>query len=55
MEKPPSDCFFEFVPEFVGVAQQGDIGGMFEISKSNDARKAMGGATVVTWGVTLEP
>lgn len=28
---------------------------MFEVSKSNDARQAMGGATVVTWRVTLQP
>src|SRR6516162_1424244 len=55
MEKLSPDCLFEFMPQFVSVAQQGDIGGMFEVSKSNDARQAMGGATVVTWGVTLEP
>src|SRR5262245_64315972 len=55
MEKPLPDGLFEFMPQFVGVAQQGDIGGMFEVSKSNDARETMGGATVVTWGVALEP
>ena len=55
MEKPSPDCLFEFMPQFVSVAQQGDVGGMFEVSKSNDAREAMGGATVMTWGVALQP
>src|SRR5262249_5297286 len=55
MKKLSSDCSFEFMPQFISVAQQGDIGGMFEVSESNDARQAVGGATVVAWRVTLQP
>jgi hypothetical protein len=53
MEELSPDGLFEVVPQFVSVAQQGDVGGMLEISKSDDACQAMGGATVVTGGVTL--
>jgi hypothetical protein len=38
MEQPPADCRFEFAPQRVGAPQQGDVGGVLEISQPDDAR-----------------